>query len=79
MENSKQKFNFEDAEWVKCGDAYLYDSSLMFKRISPILSPTGKEEFVPVEVVVCKTCGKVPTFIAKKIPGIPSELISDCK
>ena len=79
MENGKVQFKFEDAEWVKCGNSYLFESALMFKRISPILSPTSKEEFVPVEVMLCKNCGKIPTFFAKKVPGLPTELINDCE
>jgi hypothetical protein len=49
------------------------------KRLSPLLSPTGKEERIPMEVILCKTCGKVPAFMAKEIPDLPTEIISDCE
>jgi hypothetical protein len=62
-----------------CGGA-IFSEKLMFRRISPIISPTGKEETYPMNVVVCNKCGKVPSgfnpydlvpkeFLAKK-PGI---------
>jgi hypothetical protein len=59
-----------------CGGA-MFSEKLMFRRISPIVSPTGKEELYPMQVVVCDACSKVPTgfnpydliseeFLAKK-------------
>ena len=32
----------------------------MIKRISAILSPTGQEGLVPVQVYSCGNCGAVP-------------------
>ena len=43
-----------------CGGV-MFSEKLMFKRISSILSPSGKEELYPMQVVVCELCGKVPT------------------
>jgi len=43
-----------------CGSA-MFSEKLMFKRISSIISPSGREELYPMQVVVCESCGKVPT------------------
>ena len=43
-----------------CGGV-MFSEKLMFKRISAILSPSGKEEIYPMQVIVCDSCGKVPT------------------
>ena len=43
-----------------CGGV-MFSEKLMFKRISAILSPSGKEEVYPMQVIVCDSCGKVPT------------------
>ena len=43
-----------------CGGA-MFTEKLMFKKISAILSPTAKEEVYPMQVIVCDSCGKVPT------------------
>jgi membrane protease subunit (stomatin/prohibitin family) len=68
------------APWHACekGNS-LYETGMMFKRVSPILSPTGKEEFATAEVVICKQCGKIPPFFASKIADCPPELVSECK
>jgi len=42
-----------------CG-GILFESGLIFKKISALLSPSGKEEIYPHEVLIYKTCGKVP-------------------
>ena len=43
----------------KCGSK-LFREALALKRISAIISPTGKEEYVPVPMYVCNNCGEVP-------------------
>ena len=42
-----------------CG-GQLFHPGIIFKKISPLISPTGKEELYPIEVLVCDSCGKVP-------------------
>ena len=43
-----------------CGGV-MFTEKMMFKKISPIISPTGKEELYPMQVIVCDSCGKVPS------------------
>ena len=41
---------------------------MMMKRISPIISPTGKEAIVPIQTFACNACG----FVNKEfLPSIP--------
>jgi hypothetical protein len=77
MENTANgiKINLGDMPWVSCDGNYLFEPVMMFKRVSPLVSPSGREEMVPVEVMLCKACGKVPKFMAERIPGLPEELI----
>jgi hypothetical protein len=71
--------NPKDLPWVGCSEGVqVYEQVFLFKRLSPIISPTGKEEMVPAEVIICKKCGKVPQFISDKIPDIPVEYRSTC-
>ena len=57
-----------------CG-GMLFAEKLFFKRISAIISPTGKEELAPMPVIVCENCGKVPSeFDTHNI--LPEELKS---
>ena len=50
------------ADTIKCDACgnYLFITSHVIKRISPIMSPTGQEAMVPVQVYSCGNCGKVP-------------------
>lgn len=73
------KVDISSTPWIKCeGDNMLWESSMLFKRLSPIMSPSGKEELIPAEVVTCKKCGKVPKFFFEAAKGIPEELKSTC-
>lgn len=33
---------------------------MFFKELSPMLSPIGKEEIIPVETYRCTNCGTIP-------------------
>ena len=52
------------ADTVKCDDPecnnILFIQSTIIKRLSAIVSPTGKEALVPIDVYSCGNCGKVP-------------------
>jgi hypothetical protein len=36
----------------------IFESLYIVKKISALQSPTGKEEIVPIQIIVCKQCGK---------------------
>ena len=44
----------------ECGGV-IFEEKLMFKVLSALLSPSGKEETVPIPVMVCNQCGLVPS------------------
>jgi hypothetical protein len=76
----KLKIDLSGTPWVKCeAGNILWDSSMLFKKLSAILSPSGKEELLPAEVIICKTCGKIPKFFWEKAKEIPDELKSHCE
>lgn len=73
------KIDLSSTPWLKCeGDNMLWETSMLFKRLSPLMSPSGKEELMPAEIVTCKKCGKVPKFFFEAAKGIPEELKSTC-
>jgi len=43
-----------------CG-GMLFTEKLFFKKISALLSGSGKEEVAPMPVMVCENCGAVPS------------------
>jgi len=58
-----------------CGKGISFTNKIIFKKISPIMSPTGKEELYPIPVMVCDSCGKIPS-IFNEDGLIPDELIA---
>ena len=62
LPKAKQSVDLSKADTIKCDDCgnYLFITAHVIKRISPIMSPTGQEALVPVQVYSCGNCGKVP-------------------
>jgi DNA-directed RNA polymerase subunit RPC12/RpoP len=50
------------ADTIKCDDCgnYLFITAHVIKRLSAIISPTGQEAMIPVQVYSCGNCGRVP-------------------
>ena len=63
----QQTVDLAKADTMKCDDCgnYLFIQANVIKRISPIMSPTGQEALVPVQVYSCGNCGKVPKMFVE--------------
>tara|TARA_B100001094_G_C18103345_1_gene757018 strand:- start:1014 stop:1250 length:237 start_codon:yes stop_codon:yes gene_type:complete len=48
----------ENIQCEKCGN-YSFIQSFFLKKISALMSPTGQEAIVPVQVYSCGNCGEV--------------------
>ena len=46
---------------------------MMMKRISPIISPTGKEAIVPIQTFACNACGFVNEAFSPTTPDSDEE------
>jgi len=56
----------------ECG-GLIFEEKIIFKKLSAIISPSGKEETIPMPVMVCSKCGLVPhVFDPQNV--IPAEL-----
>lgn len=76
-EQPKIQINIANAPWITCDcGSYLFNSLFMIKKISQFESPTMREEQVPIDVVTCVSCGKIPNFLSSKIKDIPQELLA---
>ena len=55
------------ADTIKCEACgnYLFITAHVIKRISPIMSPTGQEAMVPVQVYSCGNCGQDPKMFVE--------------
>ena len=61
----------ENMKCEKCGN-YSFIQSFFLKRLSPLVSPTGEEALVPIEIYSCGNCGKVPKTMLGDV-GIEEE------
>ncbi len=54
---------------LKCEqcESSLFSLSYIIKRVSAIISPTGQEAIIPVQVYSCDGCSKVPDIFLKEI------------
>jgi len=52
----------KNSPFIKCDcGGVTFVEKMMLKKISKILSPTGKDEVYPLTVLICDKCGKVPS------------------
>jgi DNA-directed RNA polymerase subunit RPC12/RpoP len=76
MNTSKVQINPNDLEDVvcdKCG-SQCFEPTFLFKRLSAVLSPTGQETMVPLQIYRCADCGHInDIFMPKEKPGLDSE------
>ena len=79
VQPEKIKLDISKEPWSLCnaGES-LFEGAVMFKRLSPFVSPTGKEELLPIDVIVCKKCGKIPQFFWEQASGLPENAKSHC-
>ena len=55
------KVDLGQADTIKCKSCgnYLFIQSFVLKKLSPLVSPTGQEEMIPIQVFSCGNCGTV--------------------
>ena len=53
--------DLKQADTIKCKSCgnYLFIQSFVLKKLSSLVSPTGKEEMIPIQVFSCGNCGTV--------------------
>jgi uncharacterized Zn finger protein len=61
MNNNQQQINIDlsqadDITCENCGN-YTFQEVALMKRLSPLISPTGKEAVVPIPTFACNACG----------------------
>ena len=56
------QIDINDTEIVKCDDCgnASFIQAFFLRRLSALMSPTGQEAMIPVQVYSCGNCGKVP-------------------
>lgn len=49
--------NAENVRCSACGCA-VFTPGMVFKKVSALASPSGRDETVPIDVMLCQKCGK---------------------
>jgi hypothetical protein len=69
--NQQININLKEAEDIKCDEcAHLYFSpAVLIKKISALMSPTGKEMLAPIQIFQCSSCNHVnEQFLGQSLP-----------
>ena len=63
------KVDLNQAETMKCEHCgnVVFIKGTVLKRLSALVSPTGQEAIVPIEIYSCGGCGEVPKSMLKDI------------
>jgi len=70
-ETNQVKVDLSKAEDVICGcGCKTFQPVMMIKRLSPIVSPTGEEVMVPLQVYACIECHEIPEKFKQEIADI---------
>ena len=69
----EQQFNINpedltDVVCESCGSQF-FEPTFLFKKISAILSPNGKESMIPMQIYKCSDCGHVNKEFLPKNPN----------
>jgi len=53
--------SLEQTDSIKCDEcaSTVFHPAFMLRRVSALLSPTGKETVIPIQVFACDSCGHV--------------------
>jgi uncharacterized Zn finger protein len=53
--------DYNQTEPIKCEkcDSEVFQPALLLRKVSALISPTGKETLVPVHLFACLACGHV--------------------
>ena len=63
--------NAQDVTCESCGN-YTFQEVVLMKRVSALVSPTGKEAIVPIPTFACNACGFInKQFLPVKIAEQP--------
>ena len=71
QQQSQVQVDLNDAETMKCDECgnAVFIPAFFLKRLSPLVSPTGQEAMIPIQVYSCGNCGKVPDKMRSEIDG----------
>jgi len=75
MNASKVNINPNDLEDVVCDkcQSQMFEPIFLFKKLSAVLSPTGTENIIPMQIYRCADCKHINDMFLPKQAEIKSE------
>lgn len=76
MQDTKVNIDLSSAQDVTCDNCgnYTFQEVALMKRISALVSPTGKEAIVPIPTFSCNACGFInKQFLPVKMDTQPEQ------
>jgi uncharacterized Zn finger protein len=64
----------DDVICERCGN-YTFEQVMLMKRMSALVSPTGKEAVVPIPTFACNACGHINKQFLPVIPKGMEEVV----
>jgi hypothetical protein len=62
--------DLEDMVCEKCG-CQTFKPAFLFKKLSAVMSPSGKETLIPLQIYQCTECNHInENFLPKDQPGV---------
>lgn len=71
MDNTQIRVNLKDMQEYKCDDcgSDKFKDVYMIKKISALVSPSGKEMLYPVQLFACLSCNHVNEYFLNAVNG----------
>ena len=53
--------NLDQTDEIKCDEceSIAFHSAFLLRKVSPLISPTGKGTVLPIQVFACDSCGHI--------------------
>ena len=69
MPQKQVQIDISKADTITCDDCgnASFIQAFFLKKISALMSPTGKEALIPMQVFSCGNCGKIPQNMIDQI------------
>lgn len=68
--------DLDDVVCEKCGN-YTFELVILMKRVPAVLSPEGKESFLPMNIFACHACGHINTRFLAGVQWFSDEKLKD--
>ena len=76
MPQKQVQIDISKADTITCDDCgnASFIQAFFLKKVSALVSPTGKEAIIPMQVFSCGNCGAIPKNMLEQTGGLGKEV-----